>query len=73
LFALACGAALTLFVGYHLHNESGFVALVAAGLITGLMRRVTMRLIGGQTGDVCGAVQVLCEIVMLAVFAAMIG
>jgi adenosylcobinamide-GDP ribazoletransferase len=73
LFALACGAALTLFAGYHLHNESGLVALVAAGLITGLMRRVTMRLIGGQTGDVCGAVQVLCEIVMLAVFAAMIG
>lgn len=73
LFALASGALLVLLAGYQLHNEVGFVALVSAGLTTGLMRRVTMRLIGGQTGDVCGAVQVLCEIVMLAAFAAMIG
>jgi cobalamin synthase len=31
-----------------------------------------MRKIGGQTGDVCGAAQVVAETAMLAVFAAAI-
>ncbi|NMD07267.1 MAG: adenosylcobinamide-GDP ribazoletransferase, partial [Phyllobacteriaceae bacterium] len=36
-------------------------------------RRLTVKLIGGQTGDVCGAVQVLSELVMLITFVATKG
>jgi adenosylcobinamide-GDP ribazoletransferase len=64
---------LTIYAGLNLRIESGFIALLAAAIITGLLRRTAMRLVGGQTGDVCGAVQVLSEILMLAVFSAMIG
>jgi cobalamin synthase len=41
--------------------------------VTAYMRRTAVRLIGGQTGDVCGAVQVLSEIAMLCVFVATKG
>jgi cobalamin synthase len=37
------------------------------------MRALSMRQIGGQTGDVCGAVQVLTELTMLTVYVATIG
>jgi adenosylcobinamide-GDP ribazoletransferase len=73
LFAIVSGGALTIYASLNLRIESGFIALLAAAIITGLLRRMAMRLIGGQTGDVCGAVQVLSEILMLAVFSAMIG
>jgi cobalamin synthase len=42
-------------------------------VITALLRRLAVRMIGGQTGDICGGVQVLSEIAMLTVFTAMIG
>jgi adenosylcobinamide-GDP ribazoletransferase len=73
LFAIVTGGALVIYAGSLSHIENGFVALILAMVMTGLMRRVATRLIGGQTGDICGAVQVLCEIVMLAASTAMIG
>ena len=48
------------------------LALVAAGLALGTVRALAMRKIGGQTGDVCGAAQVLAETAMLTVYAATI-
>jgi adenosylcobinamide-GDP ribazoletransferase len=48
------------------------LALGAAGLVLGAVRALAMRKIGGQTGDVCGAAQVVAETAMLAVFAAAI-
>jgi adenosylcobinamide-GDP ribazoletransferase len=48
----------------------GVLALVAAGIATAAVRAIAMRKIGGQTGDVCGAAQVVSEIAMLAVFTA---
>ncbi len=47
---------------------SGVLALAAGLAVTAYMRRLTVKLIGGQTGDVCGAVQVLSELAMLIVF-----
>jgi adenosylcobinamide-GDP ribazoletransferase len=49
------------------------VSMLAAFIVLAIMRALAMRQIGGQTGDVCGATQVLTELAMLAVYAAMIG
>lgn len=49
------------------------LALAAAGLALGTVRALAMRKIGGQTGDVCGASQVMAETAMLAVYAAAIS
>jgi adenosylcobinamide-GDP ribazoletransferase len=73
LFAIVTGGVVVISAGMISRIESGFVALIIAIMVTGLVRRVAMRLIGGQTGDICGAVQVLTEIAMLAAFTAMIG
>jgi adenosylcobinamide-GDP ribazoletransferase len=73
LFAILTGGALTVWAGLVLRIESSFVAMMVAVMITGLMRRTATRLIGGQTGDICGAVQVLSEVAMLTAFTAMIG
>ena len=55
---------------YVLSPANGILALVAGGIATALVRALAMRKIGGQTGDVCGAAQVLSEIAILAVYAA---
>ncbi len=73
LFAIISGGAFTIFAGFQVQHASGVVAILAACAITAVLRRLAIRLIGGQTGDVCGAVQVLSEIAMLSVFSAMIG
>ena len=73
LFAIVTGGALAIVAGLNLRPESGVVAVLAAAGITGLIRRYAMRQIGGQTGDICGATQVLVEITMFVVFLAMIG
>jgi adenosylcobinamide-GDP ribazoletransferase len=73
LFAIITAGALTIFAGLQIKNASGVVAILAACVITAVLRRLAVRMIGGQTGDVCGAVQVLSEISMLATFSAMIG
>jgi len=57
----------------HLSWMVALVGLAAAGLALGAVRALAMRKIGGQTGDVCGAAQVMAETAMLAVFAAAIG
>lgn len=56
-----------------LSPQAGVLALVAAGLTLAVLRALAMRKIGGQTGDVCGAGQVLSETAMLAVYAATVS
>jgi adenosylcobinamide-GDP ribazoletransferase len=73
LFAIFTGGALTLAAGSFIKVESGVIAILAATAMTGVLRRIAMRMIGGQTGDICGATQVLVEITMLAIFTSMIG
>jgi len=64
------GGALSVLAGWEIDPLSGFVAMAVGVMITGLMRRLATRLLGGQTGDICGAVQVLVEIGMLASYLA---
>lgn len=52
---------------------AGVLALVAAGLVLAMVRSLAMRKIGGQTGDVCGAGQIMSEAAMLAVYAATVS
>ena len=55
---------------YVLAPAASVAALIAAGVTLAGVRAMSMRKIGGQTGDVCGAGQVLAETAMLAVYAA---
>jgi adenosylcobinamide-GDP ribazoletransferase len=48
--------------------EKVIVALGLGLAGTAIVRRLAVKLIGGQTGDVCGAVQVVSEIAMLLAF-----
>ena len=73
LMAIIMGAMLTLVGGFLISPEAGVLALAAGTAAAGLLRLLATRLIGGQTGDICGSVQVCSEIAMLAVFAAMNG
>ncbi len=74
LLALAIGGIGAGFGGSMvLAPEAGILALVAAGLTLAILRALAMRKIGGQTGDVCGAGQVLSETAMIAVYAATIS
>lgn len=74
LLALAIGG---LFAGVSgsvvLTPEAGVLALVAGGLALAMVRALAMRKIGGQTGDVCGAGQIMAETAMLAVYAAAVA
>jgi adenosylcobinamide-GDP ribazoletransferase len=74
LVALLLGGALA-FAGaaYALSPEAAIFAIIAGGITLAAVRALAMKMIGGQTGDVCGAVQVLSEIAMLAVYVVMIG
>jgi len=58
---------------YVLSPGAGLLALVAGGLALAMLRSLAIRKIGGQTGDVCGAGQVLAETAMLAVYAAAVA
>jgi adenosylcobinamide-GDP ribazoletransferase len=71
LMAIIIGGLLSLFAGYQLSPEAGIVALAAGTILAAILRYTSTRLIGGQTGDVCGAVQVTSEIGILITFAAM--
>ena len=73
LFAIIPSAILVLYAGLFLRNDSGLFALAAALALTAIMRQTAMRLIGGQTGDICGATQVLAELAALTAFAATIS
>ena len=73
-FAIVTGGALVIAAGFEIdHTESGLIAIAVATAITGLIRALASRLLGGQTGDVCGATQVLSELGLLTVFAAIIN
>ena len=72
LFAIVTGGAFAICAGWPIAPLMGVVAILMALVITGLMRRLATRLIGGQTGDICGAVQVLVEIGMLLTYLASI-
>ena len=48
--------------------EKAIMALCLGLAATALLRKMAVKLIGGQTGDVCGAVQVTSEIAMLVAF-----
>jgi adenosylcobinamide-GDP ribazoletransferase len=72
-FAIILAAGLTIVAGLLITPAGGLLALAAALAVTAYMRRLTVKLIGGQTGDVCGAVQVLSEIAMLITFVATKG
>lgn len=58
---------------YMLSLEAGVLALVAAGLAQEMLRSLAIRKIGGHTGDVCGAGQIMSETAMLAVYAAAVA
>ncbi|MGB8313128.1 MAG: adenosylcobinamide-GDP ribazoletransferase [Aestuariivirga sp.] len=74
LFSLLTGGiGAAVAVGLVLSPEIALIAIIAAGVVLAGMRALAMRQIGGQTGDVCGAVQVLTELAMLTVFAATVG
>jgi adenosylcobinamide-GDP ribazoletransferase len=70
MFAIAIGLLLTLLTALHVPPQASVVALGLGLAATALVRHLAMRMIGGQTGDVCGAAQVACEVAMLTAFAA---
>lgn len=72
LSAIFSGMIFVGIAGYMFHWESALFAIAAAACTAALVRFSAMRLIGGQTGDVCGAVQVLSELAMLVIFASMV-
>ena len=74
LFSLVSGGlGAVLATSLMLSPAAAAVSMLAAFIVLAIMRALAMRQIGGQTGDVCGATQVLTELAMLAVYAAMIG
>ena len=73
VFTIVVGLALSLSTGFLVRPEAGVIAVGLGLATTAVLRRMAVRQLGGQTGDVCGAVQVTCEVVMLTVFAAMIN
>jgi adenosylcobinamide-GDP ribazoletransferase len=72
MFAIAVGLSLTLLAGYFTSFENAVMALGLGLAATAAIRALAIRLIGGQTGDICGAVQVTCEVMMLTAFLAIL-
>ena len=74
LLALGIGGAVAgVAGGMVLAPAAGALALIAGGIAVAVVRAIAMKKIGGQTGDVCGAGQVVAEIAMLAVYAATVS
>ena len=72
MFAIAVGLGLTLLAGFYTSLENAVLALGLGLAATAGIRALAIRLIGGQTGDICGAAQVMCEIMMLSAFLAIL-
>ncbi len=72
LAAISTGLGLAIVAAYAFRPEAALFGVAAATLAAGALRFTAIRLIDGQTGDVCGAVQVLSELGMLIVFASMV-
>ncbi len=70
LLAILIGLLLTLVAGYFTSFENAILALALGLGVTAGIRWLALRLIGGQTGDICGAVQVTSEVMMLSAFVA---
>ena len=68
LFAIITAGVLALWAGAYIAPMAGIEAIAVALAVTAIMRWFATKLIGGQTGDVCGATQVLCELGMLAAY-----
>lgn len=68
VFTIVIGLALMGLCTLVVPAEKVIVALGLALAGTAIVRRLAVKLIGGQTGDVCGAVQVISEIAMLMAF-----
>ncbi len=73
LFAILTAGLFSLYACSYISADVGILAVAAASFLTALLRRTAIRLIGGQTGDICGAVQVVAELGMLIAIAARIG
>ncbi len=73
VFVIIFGLGLTFSTGLVIRSEASVIALGLGLAVTAIIRRLAVQKLGGQTGDVCGAVQVTCETVMLVVFASTIG
>jgi adenosylcobinamide-GDP ribazoletransferase len=73
LFAIITSGVFTLYACGLVTADAGIFALATAGLLTALIRQTAIRLLGGQTGDICGAVQVVAELGILIAIAARIG
>lgn len=59
-----------LFLGKTIGFFDALFALLAAAAVALALQRLVMRMVGGQTGDICGALQVTSEIAMLATISA---
>ncbi len=70
MFAIVIGLGLTLLAGYYTSFGNAVLALGSGLAATAAIRWQAVRLIGGQTGDICGAAQVACELMMLTAFVA---
>ncbi|MDE2445097.1 MAG: adenosylcobinamide-GDP ribazoletransferase [Alphaproteobacteria bacterium] len=73
LFAIITAGLFTLYACAFVAADAGIWALAAAGLLTAAMRHMAIRHLGGQTGDICGAVQVIAELGMLIAIVTRIG
>ena len=73
VFTIAIGLALTLATGLVTQPTAGVIALGLGLAVTAVIRWLAVQKLGGQTGDVCGAVQVTTETTMLVVFASTLG
>lgn len=72
LLTLAPGAALCAVLAVA-SGWAGLAAIIAGGLIAGWLAWAALRRLGGQTGDVLGAVQLSSEVAMLVALSAALG
>jgi adenosylcobinamide-GDP ribazoletransferase len=72
LIAILTAVVLVAACAYVFRVDAALFAIASGTLFAAIMRAASIRYIDGQTGDVCGATQVLVELSMLVVFAAMV-
>jgi adenosylcobinamide-GDP ribazoletransferase len=71
VWALGLAALLALlFLGKTIGFFDAVFAIISAWVVALAIRRLALRMIGGQTGDICGALQVTSEIAMLVIISA---
>ena len=70
LIALSIGLGLTLFLGVAIAGLGALAAILAGAFAVWAIGQMAARRIGGQTGDILGAAQQACEVMMLAALTA---